>query len=265
MKQNNTFLNICYALIIYCFFYSPIVILIVYSFNNAEYSLLWHGFTYQWYLQLFHDHALWTAALHSLMIGILAASIASIIGLLASVCLYRYRFMGRSLLNGLIFVLIIMPDIVLGTGLLLLFSLTKITFGFWTLLLAHITFCIPFVTITTYSTVITFDKNIFEAAKDLGANDITIFFRIIVPLLLPAIIAGWLLSFTLSIDDVIISYFVAGPSFQILPLAIFSMVKLGINPELNALCSILFIFTLLLVTMSQFSMSKEKKRSKTYF
>jgi spermidine/putrescine transport system permease protein len=240
-----------YLAMIYLFFYIPIGVLIVYSFNNASYSLVWHGFTSSWYTTLFHDADLWIAALHSLIIGVTAATVSSIIGTLGAVSLYRYRFMGKSLLNGMVFILIVTPDIVMGISLLLLFSVFDMPLGFWSVLLAHITFCIPFVVITIYSRITSLDKNIFEAAKDLGAKEFTIFYKITVPLLLPAIISGALLSFTLSVDDVMISYFVSGPGFEILPLKIYSMARLGVKPELNALCSVTFIITLFLVVLSQ--------------
>lgn len=246
-----------YLTLIYLFFYIPIVILIIYSFNEAQYSLLWHGFSWRWYEELFADKDLWIAVWHSLVLGVFAASIATGIGSLAAVSLYRYRFMGRKLLYGLIFILILTPDIVMGISLLILFSALKISLGFWSLLLAHITFCIPFVVVTVYSRMVSFDEYIFEAAKDLGAKDSVIFTQIILPLLWPAMLAGWLLSFTLSLDDVIISYFVTGPGFEILPLKIYSMVRLGVKPEINALCSVTFVLTLLLVLISQVILRKK--------
>ena len=246
-----------YLSIIYLFFYIPIIVLIAYSFNHAQYSLLWHGFSLHWYKELLGDTDLWMAALHSLILGVFAATAAVFIGGLAAINLYRYYFLGRKFLAGLIFILILSPDIVMGISLLILFNFIKIKLGFWSLLLAHITFCIPFVVVTVYSRIISLDENIFEAAKDLGATDLTVLNKIILPLLWPALVAGWLLSFTLSIDDVLISYFVAGPDFQILPLAIYSMVHLGITPEINALCSVLFILTLILVVISQFLLRKK--------
>jgi spermidine/putrescine transport system permease protein len=133
-----------------------------------------------------------------------------------------------------------------------------IPLGFWTLLLAHITLCVPFVTITIYSRIVTLNADIFDAAKDLGATDFSVFIKIIVPLLFPAILAGWLLSFTLSLDDVITSYFVTGPNYEILPLRIYSMVKLGIKPEINALCTILLGVTLILITAAQLALRKKQ-------
>ncbi len=247
-----------YLAAIYLFFYIPIAVLIVYSFNNTQYSLLWHGFTFAWYQQLIGDTNLQAVAMHSLLIGVLASSLATLLGTIAAVSLYRYQFHGKQLLHGLLFVLIVSPDIVMGISLLILFSTLKITLGFWTLLISHITFCMPFVAVTVYSRISGFDKNIFEAAKDLGALDFTIFTRIIIPMLWPAILAGWLLSFTLSLDDVIISYFVTGPAYQILPLQIYSMVRLGVNPEINALCSVMFAVTLLLVLSLQFALRNKQ-------
>lgn len=246
-----------YLTLIYLFFYLPILVLIIYSFNNTQYSLLWHGFTLNWYQELFADSDLWIATWHSFFLGIAAATIATSIGVLAAVSLYRYRFFGRQLLNSLVFILILSPEIVSGASLLILFTLFNMPLGFMSLLLAHISFCIPFVIVTTYSRLVSVDKNIFEAAKDLGANDWLIFRRIILPLLWPALFAGWLLSFTLSLDDVIISYFVAGPEFQILPLQIYSMVRSGIKPEINALCSVLFCVTLTLIVLSQLALRKK--------
>lgn len=251
--------KILYSLLIYLFLYFPIAVVIAYSFNASRYSLLWHGFTLDWYKQLWQDSDLQIVALHSLSVGVLAATFASILGTVAAVTLYRYRFFGKKLLHGLIFVIIVSPDIVMAISLLLLYTVIKIPLGFWTLLLSHITFCMPFVTVVVYSRITTLDKYIFEAAKDLGASDFMIFNRIIIPLLWPAILAGWLLSFTLSLDDVIISYFVTGPDFEILPLTIFSQVRVGVKPEINALCSVILLFTLFVVTVSQFVLRKNNK------
>lgn len=253
----NRLITPSYLTLIYLFFYIPIIALIVYSFNNAQYSLVWHGFSLRWYTELLADKDLWIAVWHSLALGITCATVAMCIGALAAVSLYRYRFFGRNLLQALIFILILSPEIVMGISLLILFNITKISLGFWTLLFAHITFCIPFVVVTVYSRMVSFDKYIFEAAKDLGATDAVIFLKIIIPLLWPALLAGWLLSFTLSLDDVITSYFVAGPDFEILPLKIYSMVRLGVKPEINALCAVMFAFTMCLVMLSQWLMRKK--------
>ena len=255
--MKSKWLSTSYLSLIYLFFYIPIIVLIIYSFNNAQYSLIWRGFTWHWYTELFADDDLWIATWHSFFLGVAAATIATFIGLLAAVCIYRYRFFGRKFFNSFVFILIVSPEIVTGAALLILFSTLQLKLGFITLLLSHISFCIPFVIVTTYSRLVSFDKNIFEAAKDLGANDWLILRQIILPLLWPALFAGWLLSFTLSLDDVIISYFVTGPEFEILPLRIYSMVRSGIKPEINALCSVLFSITLGLIVLSQLALKKK--------
>lgn len=246
----NRFLRLSYIGFIFLFLYLPVMILIIYSFNASKFSAVWHGFTLSWFRDLMHDTDLLVITAHSLVIATLAATGAAMIGALGSVALFRYRFFGKKLLHGLLFVLIVVPDLVLGISLLILYSLFKIPLGFWTLLLAHITFCLPFVIVTVLGRLNSMDKNIFEAARDLGATDSIIFFKIILPLMFPALVAGWLLSFTLSIDDVIISFFVSGPNFQILPLFIFSEVHVGITPEINALCTLIFAFTVAMVLIS---------------
>lgn len=257
MTKLSRLISTIYLVGVYAFFYAPIIILVAYSFNQSAYSMVWHGFSYEWYQQLIKDTDLQIIALHSLVVGVLAATTATFIGTVASTAIYRYRFYGRNLLRSLIFVLIVSPEIVMGISLLILYSSLKLPLGFWTLLLSHITFCIPFVVVTVYSRMSGMDKNIFEAARDLGASDSQIFWRVFVPMLLPAIIAGWLLSFTLSLDDVIVSYFVTGPDFQILPLQIFSMVRLGVTPEVNALCSVMFTLTLIIVFTTHFVLRKK--------
>jgi len=254
----NKLFKYFYTGLVYVFLYLPITVVIVLSFNQAERSLLWKGFSLHWYSVLFHDTELLRVAANSITIGVLAATVATFIGTLAAVILFRHKFFGKKLLHGLLFTLIILPEIIMGISLLLMYSVFKIPLGFWSLLLAHITLCMPFAAITIYSRIITLDQDIFEAARDLGANDVTIFIKIIIPLLLPAIVAGWLLSFTLSLDDVITSYFVAGPNFEILPLRIYSMVKLGIKPEINALCTLLLSMTLVLVVAAQLALRKKQ-------
>jgi len=246
-----------YLGLIYLFFYLPIIVLIIYSFNAAHYSLIWEGFTFKWYHQLFADEDLWVAAYHSLMLGLSAATSSTLIGLISAVCLYRYRFFGWHFLQTLVFVLILSPDIIMGAALLILFTFANFQLGFISLLLAHISFCIPFVIVTAYSRLVSFDKNIFEAAKDLGASEWLIFRNIILPLMWPALFASWLLTFTLSLDDVIISYFVSGPEFQVLSLYIYSLVRSGITPEINALCTVIFSLTLIFIVLAQLSLKKE--------
>jgi spermidine/putrescine transport system permease protein len=255
----NRFFKSLFITIVYLFLYLPVAIFIIYSFNNAKFSSMWNGATLHWYRVLFSDIPLLIVTGHSLVIAVLAASMATFVGALGACALFRYRFFGKKLLDGLIFVLIIVPDLVFGISLLVLYVTLKIQLGFWTLLLAHITFCLPFVVVTVYGRLDGTDKNILEAAKDLGASDYLIFKRIILPLMIPALIAGWLLSFTLSMDDVIVSFFVSGPTYQILPLYIYSQIHVGITPEINALCTLIFVFTVTLVLASRFLLKGTSK------
>lgn len=245
--------------IIYAWFYIPIVILIVNSFNASRFGINWQGFTTRWYSLLLNNDSLIQAAQHSLIMGVLSASCATLIGALTAVALFRYRFRGKPFVSGMLFVVMMSPDIVMAISLLVLFMLLGISLGFWSLLFSHITFCLPFVVITVYSRLKGFDVRMLEAAKDLGASETTILRKIILPLAMPAVAAGWLLSFTLSMDDVVVSSFVTGPTFEILPLKIYSMVKVGVSPEVNALATILMLLSLLLVAASQWLLRDRNK------
>lgn len=245
--------------LIYAWFYIPIVILIVNSFNASRFGINWQGFATRWYHLLLNNDSLLQAAQHSLIMGVLSASCATLIGSLTAVALYRYRFRGKPFVSGMLFVVMMSPDIVMAISLLVLFMLLGISLGFWSLLFSHITFCLPFVVITVYSRLKGFDVRMLEAAKDLGASETTILRKIILPLAMPAVAAGWLLSFTLSMDDVVVSSFVTGPTFEILPLKIYSMVKVGVSPEVNALATILMLLSLLLVAGSQWLLRDRNK------
>ncbi|MDU7297275.1 MAG: spermidine/putrescine ABC transporter permease PotC [Klebsiella pneumoniae] len=220
---------------IYAYLYIPIIILIVNSFNRSRFGINWQGFTTDWYSLLMNNDSLLQAAQHSL----------------TAVALYRYRFRGKPFVSGMLFVVMMSPDIVMAISLLVLFMLIGVQLGFWSLLFSHITFCLPFVVVTVYSRLKGFDVRMLEAAKDLGASEMTILRKIILPLALPAVAAGWLLSFTLSMDDVVVSSFVTGPGYEILPLKIYSMVKVGVSPEVNALATILLVLSLVMVIASQ--------------
>lgn len=243
----NTFMFVVYA-----YLYIPIIILIVNSFNEDRYGLTWKGFSWNWYERLFNNDTLIQAAIHSVTIAFFAATFATIIGGLTAIALYRYTFRGKKFVDGMLFIVMMSPDIVMAVSLLALFMMFSIKLGFSSLLLAHITFCLPYVVVTILSRLKGFDVKMLEAAKDLGAGELTILGKIILPLALPAIVSGWLLSFTISLDDVVVSSFVTGVSYEVLPLKIFSMVKTGVTPEVNALATIMILMSLLLVTLSLF-------------
>lgn len=246
-----------YAFMIYILLYLPIGVLILYSFNASKYSTAWKGFTLGWYEKLWHNGGLIEAAVHSMTIAFISSTVATALGTLGAVALYRYRFFGKRFLESLVYILIVSPEIVMGISLLMLFSALSMPLGFWSLLAAHVTLSLPFVIVTVASRLAGFDPRIIEAAKDLGAGELRTFRSVIVPNILPAVAAGFLLSFTLSLDDVIISFFVTGPGYEILPLKIYSMVRVGVKPEINALCTVMFVLTIFIVLFSQFLL-KEK-------
>jgi spermidine/putrescine transport system permease protein len=244
-------LRILYATLVFVFLYMPLGVMVVYSFNASRFSMAWKGFTLDWYVKLFSNTALMQAALNSLVIAAVAATCSSILGTLIAMALQRWRFPSRKVIRTSLFVMMMSPDIVIGISLLVLFMALSVPLGFWTLLMAHITLCVPFVSITVYGRLQGFDPHVVEAARDLGAGEYEVFRHVVLPMVFPAVLAGWFLSFTLSIDDVIISFFTTGPTFEVLPLRIYSMVRLGLKPEVNALCAIMILITAVAVFVSQ--------------
>ena len=244
-------LRILYATLVFVFLYLPLGVMVVYSFNASRFSMAWKGFSLDWYVKLFSNAALMQAAFNSLLIAALAATCSSILGTLIAMALQRWRFPSRKVIHTSLFVMMMSPDIVIGISLLVLFMALSLSLGFWTLLMAHITLCVPFVSITVYGRLLGFDPHVVEAARDLGAGEYGVFRHVVLPMVFPAVLAGWFLSFTLSIDDVIISFFNTGPTFEVLPLRIYSMVRLGLKPEVNALCAIMILITAVAVFVSQ--------------
>lgn len=254
----SKFLQRFFLFLVFAYLYIPIIILIVNSFNQDRFGMYWKGFSFNWYERLWHNDTLIQATVHSITIGVLAATFATIIGTLTAITLYRYRFFGKSFINGMLFVVMMSPDIVMAVSLLALFMIFSLKLGFLSLLFAHITFCLPYVVVTVLSRLKDFDIRMLEAAKDLGAKEFTTLRKIILPLALPAIVSGWLLSFTISLDDVVISSFVSGIDYEILPLKIFSLVKTGVTPEVNALATLMIVFSLTLVTLSLWLVRKNR-------
>ncbi len=240
-----------YLGLIYTMLYLPIIVLVVMSFNKSKVSYNWGGFSLKWYESLLNNQAMLDAFWHSIVLGLVAATVSTLIGTLTALALHRYNFRGKSLLNGLLFVLMMSPEIVLAISLLALFLLIGLQLGFVSLLLAHITFCLPFVVITVFARLSSLDERLMEAARDLGASESTMVRTVLIPVIFPAVMAGWLLAFTLSLDDVVVSTFVTGPSYEILPLRIYSMVRVGLKPEVNAIGTILLVASLILVIISQ--------------
>jgi putrescine transport system permease protein len=257
MNQRASWFNVTSVTLGLAFLYLPIVLLVVYSFNASKLVTVWAGFSTKWYVALIHNEALLDAAWVTLRIALLSATVATVLGTLAAIALVRFgRFRGRTLFSGMIYAPLVMPEVITGLSMLLLFVAIGFDRGFWTLVLAHITFSMSFVAVVVQSRLVTFDRSLEEAAMDLGCPPAKTFFAITLPIIAPAVIAGWMLAFTLSIDDLVISSFTTGPGATTLPMKIYSQVRLGVTPEINAVCTILIT----LVTLGVLAASIVTKR-----
>ncbi|HVL71890.1 MAG TPA: ABC transporter permease subunit [Beijerinckiaceae bacterium] len=240
MKRPFTLFNATSLTLGFAFLYLPILLLVIYSFNASQLVTVWGGFSTRWYGELFRNQALLDAAWVTIRIAFATATIATVLGTLAAISLVRYgRFRGRALFTGMVYAPMVMPEVITGLSLLLLFVSMGLDRGFWTVTLAHITFTMCFVTVVVQSRLVTFDRSLEEAAMDLGATPLRAFVTVTLPLILPGIVAGFLLAFTLSVDDLVIASFTSGPGATTLPMRIYSQVRLGVTPEINAASTLL--------------------------
>src|SRR5215469_15536146 len=222
------------------FLYLPIVILVIYSFNASRLLTVWGGWSLKWYREFFNDNAMIEAAWMSLRVGATSATIATLLGTLTAVALSRGEgFRGRTLFSGMLYAPLVVPEVITGLSLLLLFVAIDAERGFWTVTIAHTTLTMCFVAVVVQSRLTTLDKSLEEAAMDLGCDPARAFVAVTLPLILPAIAAGWMLAFTLSLDDLVIASFTTGPGSATLPIRIYSEVRLGVKPEINAICTIM--------------------------
>jgi putrescine transport system permease protein len=239
MKRFSAF-NLVSLVIGFSLLYLPILILIVYSFNESRLVTVWAGFSTKWYASLLHNEAILDAAWVTIRVAFLSATIATILGTMAAITLVRRgRFFGRTLFTGMVMAPLVMPEVITGLSLLLLFVAIDFDRGFWTVTLAHISFSMCFVAVVVQSRLLTFDLSLEEAALDLGAPPIKAFFLVTLPIIFPAVAAGWMLAFTLSLDDLVIASFTTGPGATTLPMRIYSQVRLGVTPEINAISTIM--------------------------
>ncbi|KKZ87841.1 putrescine ABC transporter permease PotI [Rhizobium phaseoli] len=232
--------NIISVVLGFAFLYLPIVLLVIFSFNESKLVTVWGGFSTKWYVSLLSNQALLDAAWVTIRVGLLSATFASVLGTMAALTLVRYtRFRGRMLFSGMVYAPLVMPEVITGLSLLLLFVAIGFDRGFWTITLAHTTLTMCFVAVVVQSRLLSFDQSIEEAAQDLGAPPVRTFFEITLPIISPAVFSGWILAFTLSLDDLVIASFTSGPGATTLPMKIYSQVRLGVTPEINAVCTIL--------------------------
>jgi putrescine transport system permease protein len=240
MRRGLSIFNMTALALGLAFLYVPILILVIYSFNGSRLVTVWGGWSTRWYVSLLSNEAMLDAAWVSLRIAFLSACAATVLGTLAAVALVRAgRFRGRLVFSGLVYAPLVMPEVIIGLALLLLFVAMELERGFWTVTIAHTTLTMCFVTVIVQARLVGFDRSLEEAAMDLGCPPIRTFLTVTLPLIAPAVAAGWVLAFMLSLDDLVIANFVTGPGATTLPIRIYSEVRLGVRPEINAVCTII--------------------------
>ena len=254
--MKHKFLKNLFIGLVFAFLYLPIIILVVFSFNTSRMNIIFTGFTFSWYRTLLSNNELLEAFLNTMIIAISSTVISTIIGTIGAVGLNKYDFPFKNIVNKLIYIPIVIPEIVLGISLLSMYTLMKLELGMFTLILSHVAFSIPFVIVSVRSTL-SFDvKTYEEAAYDLGASKFKTFFLVTLPSIMSGVVSGAILAFTLSMDDVVISYFTAGPGSNTLPLKIYSMIKTGITPDVNAMTSLMLLVTVIFLTSSAIIQSR---------
>ncbi|OUR76093.1 putrescine ABC transporter permease PotI [Colwellia psychrerythraea] len=265
MTRNSKFLSIS-SLFGFIFLYAPILSLIIYSFNKSKLVTVWGGWSVKWYAELFNNQQIIDAAIVSLKVAFITATLSVVLGVLAGYVLSRMgKFPGKLIVSGWISAPLIMPEVITGLSLLLLFvSLENLIGwpagrGITTIIIAHTTFCMAYVAVIVQSRLSQMDDSLEEAAMDLGAKPHSLFFLITLPIISPAIISGWLLAFTMSLDDLVIASFVSGPGNSTLPMVIFSKIRLGVSPEVNALATIMILIVAIGVVSAMWQMRKKEK------
>lgn len=241
--------------------YVPILLVIIYSFNESRISSVWGGWSLRWYRDLFRDRDIMDAVTNSLILATISSLAAAVIGTLAAVGMPKANLRGKGIIEYLSTLPIMIPEIILGMVFLVYFTLMRLPFGMVTLVVAHTSFCIPYVYMLVKARLVGLDKSYEESAKDLGATDWNVFWDITLPLILPAITSGMLLSFAMSLDDVVISVFVTGVNTNTLPLKIYTQLKTGVTPKINALCTLMFLSTMLIVLLSAYFARKNVRKT----
>ena len=250
MKKNDIFKNL-FVILVFLFLFFPIVVLIIYSFNSSQMNILFEHFTLKWYKVLFENTDLIESFVNTMLVAVISTVISTFIGTISAYGLYKYNFPFKGLINSLIYIPIVIPEIVLGISLLSIYTLMRLELSLFTIILSHIAFSIPFVIVSVRTTLNKETLTYEEAARDLGASNFKVFKDIVLPVITPGIISGSTLAFTLSLDDVVISYFTAGPGSNTLPLYIYSMIKTGITPDVNALTTLMLLaISTTLITLS---------------
>lgn len=245
MKNKHTFSPIMFTLVM-IFFYLPLLILVIFSFNHSK-TMSWGGFSLKWYQELFlNSQSLWNSVLNSVIIALSSATLSTVIGTLGAIGIYWYNFRLKKILQIASFLPLILPEIIIGVSLLIFFAGIKLKLSLFTIFLAHTTFNIPFVLLIVMARLEEFDFSVIEAAYDLGAREIDALLKVIIPISFPGILSGFLMAVTLSLEDFVITFFVAGPGSSTLPLHVYSMIRFGVSPVINALSVVIISATVLL-------------------
>lgn len=259
-KKGLSVKSVIYACLIYIFLYLPIIVVIIYSFNTSEMNVKFEGFTLSWYVRMFDNIELMEALKTTLIVAILSTAFSVFIGTISAFGMFKYKFKGKSVVDSLLYIPIVIPEIVLGISLLAFFSAIDVPMGLITLVIAHVTFSVPFVIITVRARLSGYDMSVEEAAMDLGANPWSAFRRVTLPIIAPGVMSGAMLALTMSLDDVIVSFFTCGPNDVTLPIKIFSMVRKGVSPDVNALSTVMILATALIMVTSKLLERMSEKR-----
>ncbi|MDR3552212.1 MAG: ABC transporter permease [Clostridia bacterium] len=256
----KTFIYRFYVWLVLVFFYAPIFVLMVFSFNNSKSRTVWLGFTFDWYLQLFKDETIMHSVYVTLVVAVLAALLSTVLGTAAAIGIAGMGKRQRALIMNVTYIPVLSPEIITGVSIMLLFVWSGLKLGMLTLLLAHISFDVPFVILSVSPKLRQLDPHLFEAALDLGAKPMSAMRKVILPQIWPGVITGMLMAFTLSVDDFVISYFTSGPTSQTLSITIYAMTRKRVSPEINALSTLLFIVVLTLLVIVNLRQSRDNKQ-----
>lgn len=261
-KKIGELIGTLYSVFIYTILYIPVVVMMIFSFNDQRYNYYWNGFTTKWYSKLFSNSAVIESLWYSIIIAVVCTVISVTIGTIGALGLRKYEFKGKKIINNMLYIPIIVPEIVLAVALIIVFIKTGISLGLGTILIGHCTFCIPYAVVTIKGRISGDGYNLEEASMDLGANRIQTFFQVTLPSIMPGVMSAAFLSFTLSIDDVVMSNMLAGAKDSTLPVLILSMNKTGVTPDVNALTTIMILIIVLAMIVNNFIKKSLKKRNK---
>ena len=259
MRERTKKLLFMYSIAVFIFLYIPIVCLMIFSFNDSKLGTVWTGFTFKWYIKLFNNSQIMDALLNSLFIAVVTTVLSVIFGTLAALVLHRYLFTGKKIVDFILMIPVIIPDIVIGIAMLAIYGIVKVNLGLITVIPGHVVWGISFVALVVLARMSGFDRSLEEAAKDLGANEWQTFWRVTFPLIFPGVLAGALIVFTMSLDEFEVAFFTSGPGSSTLPVLIYSMVRHGVSPEINALSTILIVLIMIAIIIWGLKMMRKER------